>query len=119
MLKLISTDTGKVKSFIFSALYDFKFPATFLPHKLCDLQRSYWPRGKVLGGSSSINAMIYIRGSRHDYDKWAKDGAQGWSYKDVLPYFLKSEDNINADFVKTGKKVFCVEGRIQCEGHEN
>ena len=66
-------------------------------------QRAYWPRGKVLGGSSSINAMIYMRGSRHDYDKWSKDGAKGWSYKDVLPYFLKSEDNVNADFVKTGK----------------
>lgn len=65
-------------------------------------QKSYWPRGKVLGGSSSINGMIYIRGSRHDYDKWAQDGAEGWTYKDVLPYFLKSEDNVNADFVKTG-----------------
>lgn len=51
-----------------------------------------WPRGKVLGGSSNLNALIYIRGSRHDYDNWAKSGAEGWSYQDVLPYFLKSED---------------------------
>ena len=55
-------------------------------------QRSYWPRGKVLGGTSSVNGMVYIRGSRHDFDKWVKDGSEGWSYKDVLPYFLKSED---------------------------
>nr|XP_034331218.1 alcohol dehydrogenase [acceptor] isoform X2 [Crassostrea gigas] len=56
-------------------------------------QRSAWPRGKVLGGSSSINFMHYIRGSRHDFDGWAKEGCEGWSYKDVLPYFIKSEDN--------------------------
>ncbi|XP_056016593.1 glucose dehydrogenase [FAD, quinone]-like [Ostrea edulis] len=51
-----------------------------------------WPRGKVLGGSSSLNAMQYVRGSRHDYDGWAKEGCTGWSYRDVLPYFIKSED---------------------------
>lgn len=56
----------------------------------------------MLGGSSSVNAMIYIRGSRHDYDTWAKLGADGWSYKDVLPYFIKPEDNVNAEFVKSG-----------------
>ena len=56
------------------------------------VQRGFWPRGKVLGGCSSINGMVYIRGSRHDYDNWAKEGAKGWSYKDVLPYFKKSED---------------------------
>ena len=78
----------------------------------CFLQRAYWPRGRVLGGTSSINAMIYIRGSPHDYDRWAKDGAEGWSFKDVLPYFLKSEDNVNADFVKTGKFGFCSEGCV-------
>ncbi|XP_052710371.1 glucose dehydrogenase [FAD, quinone]-like isoform X2 [Crassostrea angulata] len=55
-------------------------------------QRSIWPRGKVLGGTSSISHLHYIRGSRHDFDGWAKEGCQGWSYKDVLPYFIKSED---------------------------
>ncbi|XP_022308580.1 alcohol dehydrogenase [acceptor]-like [Crassostrea virginica] len=55
-------------------------------------KRSAWPRGKVLGGSSSLNYMHYIRGSRHDYDAWDKEGCEGWSYQDVLPYFIKSED---------------------------
>ena len=53
----------------------------------------YWPRGKVLGGSSSINAMIYIRGHHADFDRWAADGCEGWGYADVLPYFKRSEDN--------------------------
>ena len=56
-------------------------------------RRLFLPRGKVLGGSGSINAMIYIRGNRADYDGWAAGGAQGWSYDEVLPYFKRSEDN--------------------------
>jgi choline dehydrogenase-like flavoprotein len=51
------------------------------------------PRGRVLGGSSSINSMVYIRGNRADYDAWAAAGFEGWGWDDVLPYFLKSEDN--------------------------
>jgi choline dehydrogenase len=56
-------------------------------------RRIYMPRGKVLGGCSCQNAMIYIRGSRYEYDSWAKNGATGWSYDDVLPLFRRSEDN--------------------------
>ena len=52
-----------------------------------------WPRGKVLGGCSTINGMMYMRGARHDYDRWAKaEGCPGWSYREVLPYFLRGED---------------------------
>jgi choline dehydrogenase len=79
------------------------FPATFKSALDWDLlgepepslggRRFYLPRGRVLGGSGSINAMIYIRGNRADYDEWAALGCDGWSYQDVLPYFRRSEDN--------------------------
>lgn len=57
-------------------------------------RRVHWPRGKLLGGSGSINAMMYIRGHRWDYDHWASLGNAGWSYDEVLPYFKKSEDRL-------------------------
>ncbi len=56
-------------------------------------RRGYQPRGKVLGGSSSVNAMIYIRGQREDYDHWAAQGNPGWGWDDVLPWFKKAEHN--------------------------
>jgi choline dehydrogenase len=56
-------------------------------------RRLYLPRGRMLGGSSSINAMIYLRGHRVDYDDWAASGFDGWSYDEVLPYFKRAEDN--------------------------
>ena len=57
----------------------------------------YWPRGKVLGGSSTINGMIYVRGNRHDYDRWAQMGLAGWSYDDLLPAFCRSEGHVERD----------------------
>ncbi len=54
-------------------------------------RRSYWPRGKVLGGSSSINAMVYVRGQRHDFDDWRQAGNPGWGWDDVLPFFKSIE----------------------------
>jgi choline dehydrogenase len=59
-------------------------------------RRVYLPRGRMLGGSSSMNAMLYVRGNRGDYDGWVSAGAEGWGYDAVLPYFKRSEDN--ADF---------------------
>jgi choline dehydrogenase len=57
-----------------------------------DGRQLQWPRGKVLGGSSSLNGLLYVRGQAADYDRWVELGNQGWSYQEVLPYFKKSED---------------------------
>ena len=70
------------------------------PQKGLNNRRGYQPRGKALGGSSAINAMIYIRGQKEDYDSWAKEGNNGWSWNEVLPFFKKAENNEN------GSKVF-------------
>jgi choline dehydrogenase-like flavoprotein len=64
-----------------------------VPQTECGNRRLYQPRGRVLGGSSAINAMIYTRGHHSDYDAWAAAGCSGWSYAEVLPYFRRSEAN--------------------------
>lgn len=63
------------------------------PQAQADNRRLYIPRGKTLGGSSSTNAMAYVRGNKEDYDEWASMGNRGWSYEEVLPYFKRSEHN--------------------------
>jgi choline dehydrogenase len=63
------------------------------PDPTLDNRSQFWPRGKVLGGSSSINAMVYVRGQPGDFDDWAAAGNPGWSYREVLPYFRKLEDH--------------------------
>ena len=61
------------------------------PEPALDNRQDYWPRGKVLGGSSSINAMVHIRGQATDFEDWRAAGNPGWGWEDVLPYFRKSE----------------------------
>ena len=75
----------------FKTKHDWEFYTE--PEPYLDGRTIYHPRGKYLGGCSGTNAMIYIRGSRHDYDSWAKSGATGWSYDEVLPLFKRSEHN--------------------------
>lgn len=69
------------------------------PELQLDQRRLYWPRGKVLGGSSAMNGMVYIRGHHSDYDAWAAQGCSGWRWQEVLPYFKRSENFLaGADF---------------------
>ena len=76
---------------MWSPHYNWRFETD--PDPNMNGRRIYWPRGKTLGGSSSINGLIYVRGQAQDYDHWAALGNPGWSYADVLPYFIKSEGN--------------------------
>ncbi len=78
-----------------SGIYNWAYHTE--PEKHLDGRRVYWPRGKVLGGSSTINGMIYVRGNRADYDGWAEAGNPGWSYDEVLPYFKRSERHTDRD----------------------
>jgi choline dehydrogenase len=79
----------------FGKLFQSRWDWDYLtdPEPGLDSRRRYLPRGKMLGGSSSMNAMIYIRGNPADYDRWAAGGATGWGWPDVLPYFLRAENN--------------------------
>jgi len=81
---------------LFSQLQDspYDWSDRSVPQPGMNGRRIYIPQGKTLGGSSSINYMIYIRGNRADYDYWASLGNTGWGYEDVLPYFIKSETNL-------------------------
>ena len=78
-----------------SGIYNWRYHTEPVPS--LDGRSLYWPRGKVLGGSSTINGMIYVRGNRHDYDRWAQMGLAGWSYDEVLPAFRRSEGHVERD----------------------
>ncbi|GLH01003.1 Glucose dehydrogenase [FAD, quinone] [Gryllus bimaculatus] len=69
--------------------------------RACGGRGCEWPRGKALGGSSILSGMVYARGNRRDYDRWAELGNVGWAYEDVAPYFLRSEDNRDASIANT------------------
>src|SRR5581483_10600734 len=90
---LVLMVAGKVNNWAFETV----------PQKGLNGRIGYQPRGKGLGGSSAINAMVYIRGHRADYDEWAALGNPGWAYADVLPYFKRSEDNAELDGEYHGK----------------
>ncbi|HEY6275636.1 MAG TPA: GMC family oxidoreductase N-terminal domain-containing protein [Streptosporangiaceae bacterium] len=77
---------------LFQSTHDWDYRT--VPQERAAGRAIYWPRGRMLGGSSSMNAMIYIRGARHDYDTWRDDyGCNGWGYTDLMPYFRRAEDN--------------------------
>ncbi len=77
---------------LFQTEYDWNYLT--VPQRSAGGRSVYWPRGKVLGGSSSINAMVYIRGNRHDFQAWRDEhGCSGWGYEDLMPYFRRAEDN--------------------------
>ncbi|KAG1670507.1 Glucose dehydrogenase [FAD, quinone] [Nymphon striatum] len=84
---------------------DWKFKTVPQEHACFGLknQQSLWPRGKIMGGSSTINYMLYVRGNRKDYDHWERLGAKGWSFEDVLPYFIKSERNMDSKMRRTSE----------------
>ncbi len=86
---------------LFQSAYDWGFRT--VPQEHAGGQSVYWPRGKVVGGSSSINAMIYIRGHKHDYNTWRDEyGCDGWSFNDLLPYFIRAEANSRGSSVYHG-----------------
>src|SRR3984885_1402915 len=67
--------------------YNWRYESEPEPH--LGNRRFHVPRGKVLGGSSSINGLVYVRGNPHDFDRWEEEGAAGWGYRNVLPYFRR------------------------------
>lgn len=98
-------------SSLFQSEYDWDYDDA--PEPSLGGRRPYLPRGRTLGGSSSINAMVYIRGHRADYDEWQQHGCEGWGYEEVLPYFMRSEDNERGadDFHGVGGPLSISDGR--------
>jgi len=84
---------------LFKSTFDWAYETE--PNPAMNGRRIFVPRGKGLGGSSLVNAMMYVRGHRADYDEWASLGNAGWAYDEVLPYFKRSENN------SRGGSTFC------------
>src|SRR5437879_8378088 len=97
----VVTSPGAIILMISGKINNWAFDT--VPQKGLNGRIGYQPRGKGLGGSSAINAMVYIRGHRADYDQWAALGNTGWSFADVLPYFKRSENNTELDGEYHGK----------------
>ncbi|HTL32614.1 MAG TPA: GMC family oxidoreductase N-terminal domain-containing protein [Kofleriaceae bacterium] len=87
--KSLKVRAPRLYQLLWSTPIDWAFKTK--PQAHCANRSHFWPRGKLIGGTSCLNAMVYIRGNRKNYDDW---GVPGWSYADVLPYFKKSEDNV-------------------------
>ena len=85
---------------MFNPKYNWMFKTD--PEPGMNQREIYWPRGKTLGGSSSINGLVYVRGQPQDYDDWAAQGCQGWSWDEVLPYFKKLESNSRGESATHG-----------------
>ena len=113
----IHIPAGYAKLFA-SGKYDWKFATA--PEAGLGGRAVNWPRGKVLGGSGSINGLVFLRGSPHDYDRWAQAGARGWAYDDVLPAFRRIEDWQGTPHPArgTGGAISVSEPRGLCEGAE-
>lgn len=87
-----TTDIGLILMLNFlSFLLRYNWYYHTLPQAHMDNRVMYWPRGRVLGGSSSLNAMVYIRGHAEDYNRWQREGAEGWDYEHCLPYFRRAQ----------------------------
>lgn len=81
----------------------YVWPSKTVPQESLNGQEIYWPHGRMLGGSSSVNGMIYVRGDPAEYDAWAAAGCQGWSYADCLPYFKRMESSSYGDAAYRGR----------------
>lgn len=92
---------------MFHPVYNWRFETE--PEAQMNNRKVYWPRGRTLGGSSSINGLVFIRGQAEDYDHWASLGNEGWSWREVLPYFRKQEDNVRgeSDYHGVGGPIAC------------
>jgi choline dehydrogenase len=97
---------------LFQSEVDWNFSAE--PQAALDGRRVYWPRGKTLGGSSAINAMMWVPGPAADYDGWAAAGCTGWSYEELVPYFHRIPVTVSAQRDPSPLSVAFVEAAVEC-----